>query len=168
VTPVIPTTGSRLKVNVVSAISNSGTMKYMTYTSNMNGEKFITFMRRLVNSVEEKIFLIVDNLRGHHSRLVKAWLENHSDQIEVYFLPPYSPDLNPDEFLNNVIKKNINGLQQPHNQAELEGLVRKVLTGLQKDKKKMVRLFKNENVGYASCNKQLKAKSLKKVVDNCK
>ena len=65
---------------------------------------FIKFLKRLIKDANQKIFLIIDNLRVHHAYVVKDWLENHKDEIELFFLPSYSPELNPDEYLNCDLK----------------------------------------------------------------
>ena len=64
-------------------------------------------MRRLIKDAKRTVFLILDNLRVHHAKLVKAWLERHEDEIEVFYLPSYSPELNPDEYLNCDLKTGI-------------------------------------------------------------
>ena len=63
----------------------------MLYKDNMNADKLIDFMRRLARDAIHKVFLILDNLRVHHSKKVTAWLENHKAEIEVFYLPPYAP-----------------------------------------------------------------------------
>jgi hypothetical protein len=72
----------------------------MVYKDKMNSDIMIKFMERLIKGPEQKLFLILDNLKVHHSYIVKDWLEEHKSQIEVFFLPSYSPELNPDEYLN--------------------------------------------------------------------
>jgi transposase len=71
------------------------------------GERRIKFMERLIRSREQKIFLVLDNLRVHHSKPVKKWLAEHTGQIEAFFLPSYSPGLNPNELLNADLKKRV-------------------------------------------------------------
>mgnify|MGYP001964493691 CR=1 FL=1 len=66
----------------------------------MNVTILIDFMKRLIRDAKRKVFLILDNLKVHHAKVVKAWLEDHQDEIEVFYLPPYSPELNPDEYLS--------------------------------------------------------------------
>lgn len=79
----------------------------MIYQDNMNAKTFIRFLERLIKNVGHKIFLIHDNLRVHHSKLVKKWLEEHKDHIELFFLPSDSPELNPDEYLNCDLKAGV-------------------------------------------------------------
>ena len=70
----------------------------------MNTDLFIGFMERLIADSGQKVFLILDNLKVHHAKLVIAWLAERKDQIEVFYLPPYSPEINPDEYLNRNFK----------------------------------------------------------------
>lgn len=65
----------------------------------MNADLLIDFMMRLVNDAKRKVYLILDNLRVHHAKPVKEWLEAHKKMIEVFYLPAYSPELNPEEYL---------------------------------------------------------------------
>ena len=90
----------------------------------MNSEKLIDFMTRLVADSKKKVFLILDNLRVHHSKAVAAWLEDHKNQIELFFLPPYAPEYNPDELLNSDIKRYAGAKLSPRTQAELEANVK--------------------------------------------
>lgn len=85
---------------MVSAINHQGLVRFMIYGCNMNARVIIKFMRRLTKDAGRKVFLILDNLRVYHAKLVKAWLERHQESIEFFYLPSYSPELNPDEYLN--------------------------------------------------------------------
>lgn len=73
----------------------------------MHADLLITFMKRLIKNAGKKVFLILDNLRVHHSKKVIAWLEGHNKEIEVFYLPSYSPELNPYEYLNGDLKGRI-------------------------------------------------------------
>ena len=86
----------------------------------MNTEKLIDFMTHLITDSKKKVFLVLDNLRVHYAKLVQAWVEEHKDQIELFYLPPYSPEYNPDELLNSDIKRNAGTKQSHRTQAELE------------------------------------------------
>jgi len=76
----------------------------MIYNKTMNFQTMIKFFKRLIKDSDKKIYLILDNLRVHHSNLVKTWLEAHSHEIVIYFLPSYSPELSPDGYLNCDLK----------------------------------------------------------------
>jgi len=94
----------RFSVNMVSAINNQGLLRFMIYESIMIARVLIKFMRRLIKDAGRKVFLILDNLKVHHAKPVKAWLERHQDKIVIFYLPSYSPELNPDEYLNCDLK----------------------------------------------------------------
>ncbi len=105
---------------MLSAISKRGKLRFMLYKDNMNAEKLIDFMGRLIRDVNKKVFLVLDNLRVHHSKKVQEWLEKHKDRIEVFYLPPYSPEYNPDEYLNNDLKRNLGTQAMAKSVEELE------------------------------------------------
>ena len=104
-TPVVSTESKKIKINMLSAVSKRGKLRFMLYKDNMNSKKLIDFMRRLISDSNKKVFLILDNLRVHHSRKVTEWVENHKDKIEVFYLPPYAPEYNPDELVNSDLKR---------------------------------------------------------------
>ena len=105
---------------MLSAISKRGKLRFMLYKDNMNAEKLIDFMGRLIRDVNKKVFLVLDNLRVHHSKKVQEWLDKHKDRIEVFYLPPYSPEYNPDEYLNNDLKRNLGTQAMAKSVEELE------------------------------------------------
>lgn len=89
---------------MISTVTNQGKVRFMFYEGTMNAQRLIRFLRRLVKDAGRKVFLILDNLRVHHAKLVKEWLVRHEDEIELAYLPGYCPDLNPDEYLNCDLK----------------------------------------------------------------
>jgi transposase len=103
-TPVVEINAKRFSVNMISAISNQGLLRFMMYEETMTARVLLRFLKRLIKDAGRKVFLVLDNLRVHHAKLVKAWLEKHSNEIEVFYLPSYSPELNPDEYLNCDLK----------------------------------------------------------------
>lgn len=96
-TPIMRLNANRKSISMISSITNRGKLRFIVYRDAMNADLFIKFMGRLIKDTGRKVFLIVDNLRTHHSKLVKEWLNAHKDEIEVFYLPSYSPELNPDE-----------------------------------------------------------------------
>jgi transposase len=96
----------RERINFISSITNRGAMRFILYKETMTSEVLIRFMQRLIKDAGRKVFLVLDNLRVHHSKVVQAWREEHRKQIEVFFLPSHSPELNPDEFMNGDLKMN--------------------------------------------------------------
>ena len=106
-TPVVRQSARRFHSSVISAISKRGKMHWMALKDALNAESFITFLKQLIKGRRRKVYLIVDNLRVHHSKPVKQWLDEHKERIEVFYLPSYSPELNPDEYLNNHLKRTV-------------------------------------------------------------
>ena len=83
-----------LRINLISAISNDGLLRFMTYRGSMNGTLFLVFLKQLLRGATRKIYLIVDRLKVHDTEEVRRWLAEHRDRIEVVPLPTYSPELN--------------------------------------------------------------------------
>jgi transposase len=108
-TPVIKTTSKRFGCNMISAITNRGTLCFRVFDGKFDSRLFIDFLQRLIRGTKRKVFLIVDSHPVHRSKKVKAWIGKHDADIEVFFLPPYSPELNPDELLNQDVKSNAVG-----------------------------------------------------------
>ena len=96
--------GTRHKFSMISTVTNQGKMRWMMIEEAFNSDKLIEFLEALIKDADRKVFLILDNLRVHHSKPVKAWLAEHTQKIEVFYLPSYSPELNPDERLNADLK----------------------------------------------------------------
>ena len=111
--------------------------------------KFIDFMRRLVTDTGRKAFLIVDNLRTHHAKKVTKWLEEHKNEIEVFFLPPYAPQYNPDEYLNSDLKRDVGNRPMPRSEKDIEKNIRSYMKTLQLTPKKVMSFFKAPSVAYA-------------------
>jgi transposase len=113
--------GSHLRVNQISAISNEGTVRFMTYQGTLNATVFLLFLTRLIAGAARKVLLIADRLQAHKTPEVQAWVEAHQDQIEVFYLPTYSPELNPVEYLNNDMKGVVNEAGLPPDRPTLQG-----------------------------------------------
>jgi transposase len=128
----------------------------MTYQESMNCSRFIDFMKRLIkNANGSKVFFVVDNLRVHHGKMVSHWLKEHKNEIELSFLPPYCPDLNPDEYFNHVMKQRFHSVPQPKNAKELQNIMSKILRQLQRSPQTIKNLFLNKHVKYASKDKSV-------------
>lgn len=149
-TPVVRVESQKFKVNMLSAISKRGKLRFMLYKDNMNSSKLIDFMGRLIRDVEKKVFLILDNLRVHHSKDVQKWLEEHKDRIEVFYLPPYAPEYNPDELVNSDLKRTVGQKSSPRSKEELEKNVRSHLKKLQLSPKKISSFFCSKFTSYAA------------------
>ena len=149
-TPIIPTSGSRFSCNMVSAIDNSGHLYFKMFDGKFDAKVFIDFMRRLIRQSRRKVFLIVDNLRVHRSKEVEGWLAEQAGQIRLFFLPKYSPDLNPDEYLNNDVKSNAVGRRRASNKEELKANVGAYLRSTQRQPEIVKRFFEERHVKYAA------------------
>jgi transposase len=105
---VVAVTGKRYSVNVISAIGNDGTLLFDVLQGNTNETVFIAFCEKLIaHHSQQKVFLIVDNAKFHKSNAVREWQAAHTDQITLFFLPPYAPEYNPDEYLNNDVHAHV-------------------------------------------------------------
>lgn len=149
-TPVIPGTGQRYSCSMISTVTNRGTLRFMVFHKKFTTLVFITFMERLLKSIDSKIYFIVDRHPVHKARKVQRWLDNHRDQIQLFFLPAYSPELNPDEMLNNDVKSNAVGRRRPTNRHELFANVRGYLRSTQKQPYIVRKYFHNQSVQYAA------------------
>lgn len=140
----------REKLSMISAITNNGKVRFMLYEKSMNPKLLIEFMKRLVKSTDKKVFLILDNLRTHHSKKVKSWLEEHKKEIAVFFLPPYSPELNPDEYLNNHLKNSVHSGKLARSKKELKIKTRSCMRTLSKNPHVVINFFKHKKIKYAA------------------
>jgi transposase len=148
-TPVIPGTGQRFGCNMISTITNRGRLSFMVFKGKFNAPLCIDFLRRLVKSSPRKVFLIADRHPVHRSRAVARWLEQHQHQIRLFFLPGYSPELNPDELLNQDVKSNALGRLRPRSLPEMMYQVRSFLWSTQRNPDKVRRYFHAPQARYA-------------------
>jgi transposase len=122
---------AHVRVNQISTITNAGAVRFMSYTQTMTAALFIVFLGRLLRSTTGKVFLIVDRLRAHMTPAVQVWVAAHGERLEVFYLPRYAPELNPDEYLNNDVKGQVNEAGLPHDKGELrsrlQGFMRRLL-----------------------------------------
>jgi transposase len=149
-TPVIVSTGKRFKCNVISAISNRGELQFMTFRANFTQPMFPEFLRRLVRRAPQKIFLILDGHPVHRGAKVRRWLEDNHGRIRAFFLPPYCPELNPDELLNNDLKTNAVGRTTVFTAAELQANLRGYLRITQRAPHIVKNYFREKHVRYAA------------------
>jgi len=148
-TPTVLSSAKRFSINMISSLTNTGQLRFMIYKENFNADTFITFLRRLTKNAKQKVFLIVDNLRVHHAKKVKEWTTKHKKKIELFFLPPYSPEHNPDEYVNQDIKQALKKKPSPCSQKQLHQDLSSYMRSLQKKPKKVKRFFDHEKVVYA-------------------
>lgn len=149
-TPEVKASGKREKVNMISAITAQGQIRWMLYEGTMTGVRFIEFLERLIARSEKKIFLIVDNLRAHDTAQVRRWLSRHNGQIKVCSLPAYSPELNPDEYLNADLKGTVHQAHLPRNQGELKSNVMSCMRKIANLSGRVASYFQHAEVQYAA------------------
>jgi transposase len=150
VKPVQTQGGYRFGVNMVSAINNSGNSRFMLFSGKMNGRKFIEFLRRLSKGQKQKIMLILDNATYHKSAPVKAFAAKHAEKLELVFLPAYTPELNPDEYMNNALKQKLNRRPKAKSPKELVKSVSCIMRSMQGSKPSIQKLFSHDKVKYAA------------------
>ena len=131
-TPVILGTGQRFGCSMISAITNRGQIYFMVFKRRFRAEVFLDFLRRLVRQVGRRVYLILDQHPVHKAVKVKKWLQKHQDSIKVFHLPSYSPELNPDEYLNQDVKSNAVGRCRPQTQDEMVQGIRGYLRSRQR------------------------------------
>lgn len=148
--PVLRYETKRERLNMLSAITNQGKVRFMIFEDSMTQQRFIDFMRRLIYDAKNKVFLIVDNLKVHHGKLVTAWLEKHKNCIELFFLPPYAPEYNPDEYLNNALKQDVHSGVNPRTKNAINTKTQSFMRRLQHDANKVKAFFLHPNLAYIS------------------
>ena len=146
--PVLPMVTRRERVNMISAITNKGHVRFMVYEEKMNQQLLLDFLRRLVADADRKVFLILDNLRVHHGKIVAAWLEKHEAEIEVFFLPPYAPESNPDEYLNHALKRDVHSGDLPHTKKDITHKIHSFMRRLQHHRVSVTAFFRHKCVSY--------------------
>ena len=151
-TPIKKQMSKSFKINMISTVTNQGKVRFMVYSENMNADKLIEFFKQLIKSCDRKIFLILDNLRVHHCHVVKDWLAQEAIKrtLEVFFLPSYSPELNPDEYLNCDLKRGLSDKPAPKNIEELQGNLENHMIMLQQSTERVAKYFKHKDIQYAA------------------
>lgn len=137
-TPIRMHNPSYEKVNMISSVTNQGTLKFMCYDGSFNYRVFHKFLQQLIkDSKGRKVFVIVDNLRVHHSKIIKRWLRRFNQYIEVEYLPSYCPDLNPDEYLNCDLKTQLAKRPERRTKGEWKNTVESLIEDFQKQPKRI-------------------------------
>jgi len=145
--PVVPFETHRETVNMLSAVSPSGEHKFMLYREKTTQQTLIEFTRRLIKEKKkDKIFIFLDNLKVHHGKLFKEFIERNKNTISVFYFPSYSPEINPQEYLNNILKQNIHSGMPPKNQKEIENKTNNFMQNVTPEKIK--KIFEHPNLNY--------------------
>jgi transposase len=152
-TPVVWGTGQRFRCNMISSITNRGRLAFMIFRQRFTARVFLNFLRRLLRLTQRtkrKVFLIADGHPVHRSRSVSRWLAEHAAEIRIFWLPSYSPELNPDELLNQDVKTNALGRVRPVNVHEMMSNVRSYLRIAQARPTFVKNYFRERHVQYAA------------------
>lgn len=148
-TPVVTTTGARFGLNLISAVNPRGELRFMFIEGRMNAGVFINFLKRMIAGSSRKVFLIVDGHPSHKAQKVNQFVEEHADQIELFLLPPYSPELNPDELVWNDLKNNGVGRKAISGPDMLKKTVLSFMRFLQKSPQRVASYFHAPDTRYA-------------------
>ncbi len=151
-TPIVSTTGQRFGCNMISAVSARGDLRFMVAKGRVGAKVFIEFLRRLLHDVPGRIFFIVDGHPAHKAKLVKTFIESKKvkGRLQLFFLPPYSPELNPDEWVWNDLKNNGIGRKIITSKDQMKKEVVSHLRRLQKTSDKVRSFFQAPTTKYAA------------------
>jgi transposase len=150
-TPVVKRTGKRFRVNLLSAISAGGLLRFRLFAGSFTGPVLVDFLRRLVGDLAgRKAHLILDGHPVHHAKLVSAWVAQRPTKIELHFLPGSSPELNPVELRNNDVKANAAGRRRARSVVELTGELRAYVRRRQRQPGVVRGFFAHPDTCYAA------------------
>ena len=149
-TPIVSASGARFSVNMISAVSPRGDFRFMVVEGSVNSSVFVEFLKRLMAGSKRKVFLIVDGYPAHKSKIAKEFIESTDGKLELFYLPPYSPELNPDELVWNTLKNGIVGRSTVQSKDELKSKVVGGLRKIQKSPDMVKSFFQHEKTKYAA------------------
>ena len=133
---------------MISALDSQGSVRFMLYEDSMNQQRLIAFMRNLIRKADQKIFLILDNLKVHHGKHIAKWLVKHKDKIELFFLPPYAPESNPDEYLNHALKLSVHSGELPRTSSDIRHKTESFMRMLQRNRPNVSAFFRHPSISY--------------------
>jgi len=142
--------GTRQKLLMISTVTNQGKTSWMVIDGNFNHERLIEFFEALIQQAGRKVFLVLDNLGVHHCKPVKAWLAEHKAEMEVFYLPSYAPELNPDERLNGDLKHDIATTVPCRTKDNLKRAATNHMTKIQQNPERIKAFFQDPKVKYAA------------------
>lgn len=150
-TPIAKTVGgTRHKLSMIATVTNQGKTRWMIIDDAIDADKFIEFLAALIKDAGKKVFLILDNLRVHHSKIVKAWVAERETQIELFYLPSYSPELNPEERLNADLKQEMGKRVPVRTKAKLREAANEHMAMLDRTPERVMGYFQDRRVRYAA------------------
>src|SRR4030066_1165032 len=142
--------GTRQKLSMIAPRPHRGKTRWMIIDEAFNSDKLIEFLEALIKDAAKKVFLILDNLRVHHSKPVKKWVEEHKDMMELFYLPSYSPELNPEERLTADWKQAIYTKVPVRTKAKLKAATTEHMQNLEKSPDRVKKFFQDARVRYAA------------------
>ena len=149
-TPIVSSTGTRFSLNMISAVSPRGQMRFMITNTRVTAKVFIEFLKRLMVNAPGPVFLIVDGHPTHKAKCVRRFIESQQGKLKLFLLPPYSPELNPDEYVWNDLKNNCIGRKVLVSKAQLRKQVLSHLRKLQKMPALIMSFFQAPTTRYAT------------------
>jgi transposase len=149
-TPIVSSTGARFGLNLMSAVSPRGLMRFMFTKGRVGADTFIEFLKRLIHNAQRPIFLIVDGHPTHKAKKVSKFIDSVKERLRLFFLPPYSPELNPDEWVWNHLKNNGIGRQVVQTKPQMKRAVISHMRSLQKSPNLICSFFQAETTRYAA------------------
>ncbi len=150
-TPVVEATGARHRMSLISAITSRGHMRFMIKEKGgVNADVFIEFLRRLITGAKRAIFLIVDRGPAHVAKKTRAFVESLNGRLRLFYLPPYSPDRNPDELVWKHLKADTVGRMAVTDKADFNAKVRASMRQLQNDPEKIRSFYQKPSLRYAA------------------
>ncbi|MDR3409834.1 MAG: IS630 family transposase, partial [Formivibrio sp.] len=142
--------GTRQKLSMISTVTNQGKTSWMIIDGNFNHLRLIEFFEALIKQAGRKVFLVLDNLGVHHCKPIEEWLATHLKQIEVFYLPSYSPDLNPDERLNGDLKQASETRVPSRKKDKLHNAATEHMTAIENNPDRIKSFFKDPIIAYAA------------------
>lgn len=142
--------GTPRKLSMIAIVTNQGKTRWMMIDEALNPDKLIQFLEALTKDAAKKVFLILDNLRVHHSKPVKKWVAERKNKIELFYLPSYSLELNPEERLNADLKYAIYSKVPVRNKDKLKAATNEHMQTLEKSPERVRKYFQDARVKYAA------------------
>lgn len=149
-TPEVISTGARFGLNMISAVNAQGKFRFMVVKGSVGAGQFIEFIKRLIQGSKRMIFLIVDGHPAHKAKIVTRFIETNKKKFRLFFLPPYSPELNPDERVWNDVKNNAVGRKSIASPEQLHTTVVGHLRMIQKSPERVIGYFNSKETKYAA------------------
>ena len=139
------------KINKISSVTNQGKLRFMCYEGSFNYRTYHRFLKQLIKDARgQKLHIIADNLRVHHSKVIKRWARRYAHLIELHYLPSYCPDLNPDEYLNCDLKTELSKRPERRKKGQWSNVVKDTLEKLASQPERIRSYFNAKPIQYAA------------------